>query len=158
MGLFTFMKEVGEKLLGGGQPGQASAGQQGQAGPSQEQIAAALGKRVSDLGLRAENLQVRFENGTVYVDGKTPTKAEREQIILAVGNIECVEAVQDNLQVAQAAPEAKFYTVQKGDTLSKISKQFYSDANKYMQIFEANKPMLTHPDKIYPGQVLRIPQ
>ena len=49
------------------------------------------------------------------------------------------------------------YTVQKGDTLSKISKEQYGDANKYQQIFEANKPMLTHPDKIYPGQVLRIP-
>ena len=156
MGLFTFMKEVGEKLLG--RSSAQATGQQGQAEPAQEQIAVALGKRVSDLGLRAENLQVRFENGTVYVDGKTPTQAEREKIILAVGNIEGVEAVQDNLQVEQAAPEAQFYTVQKGDTLSKISKQFYGDPNKYMQIFEANKPMLTHPDKIYPGQVLRIPQ
>ena len=44
-----------------------------------------------------------------------------------------------------------------GDTLSKISKQFYGDANKYMKIFEANKPMLKSPDKIYPGQNLRIP-
>ena len=47
--------------------------------------------------------------------------------------------------------EARFYTVQKGDTLSKISKEHYGDANKYHAIFEANKPMLTHPDKIYPG-------
>jgi nucleoid-associated protein YgaU len=49
------------------------------------------------------------------------------------------------------------YTVQKGDTLSKISKQFYGDANKYMKIFDANKPMLSDPNKIYPGQNLRIP-
>jgi nucleoid-associated protein YgaU len=41
--------------------------------------------------------------------------------------------------------------------LSKISKEFYGNPNKYPQIFEANKPMLTHPDKIYPGQLLRIP-
>jgi nucleoid-associated protein YgaU len=47
--------------------------------------------------------------------------------------------------------------VQKGDTLSKVAKEMYGDANKYPQIFEANKPMLTHPDKIYPGQKLRIP-
>jgi nucleoid-associated protein YgaU len=47
--------------------------------------------------------------------------------------------------------------VVKGDNLSKISKQHYGDPNKYMKIFEANKPMLSHPDKIYPGQVLRIP-
>jgi len=65
--------------------------------------------------------------------------------------------VDDQLAVPQPEPQAKFYTVVKGDTLSKISQQFYKDANQYMKIFEANKPMLTHPDKIYPGQVLRIP-
>ena len=59
--------------------------------------------------------------------------------------------------MASAAAESRFYTVQKGDTLSKIAKEYYGDANKYPQIFEANKPMLTHPDKIYPGQKLRIP-
>jgi len=47
--------------------------------------------------------------------------------------------------------------VVKGDTLSAIAKKYYGDANKYNAIFEANKPMLTHPDKIYPGQKLRIP-
>ena len=45
----------------------------------------------------------------------------------------------------------------KGDTLSKVAKEFYGNANKYPVIFEANRPMLSHPDKIYPGQVLRIP-
>jgi nucleoid-associated protein YgaU len=49
------------------------------------------------------------------------------------------------------------YTVQKGDTLSKISKQFYGDANKYKKIFDANRDQLKDPDKIQPGQVLRIP-
>jgi len=52
---------------------------------------------------------------------------------------------------------SKFYTVKSGDSLSKIAKEFYGDASKYPQIFEANKPMLKDPDKIYPGQVLRIP-
>ena len=52
---------------------------------------------------------------------------------------------------------ARFHTVMRGDTLSKIAKNFYGDAMKYPLIFEANKPMLSHPDKIYPGQVLRIP-
>ena len=65
--------------------------------------------------------------------------------------------MQDDIIVSTPAPEAKFYTVVKGDNLSMISKQYYGDPNKYMKIFEANKPMLTHPDKIYPGQVLRIP-
>jgi nucleoid-associated protein YgaU len=77
--------------------------------------------------------------------------------------------VEDNITVAVATAEApavaeasstsqsRFYTVKSGDTLSKISKEFYSDPNRYNAIFEANKPMLEDPDKIYPGQVLRIP-
>ena len=52
---------------------------------------------------------------------------------------------------------APFYTVRKGDTLSAIAKRHYGDANAYNSIFEANRPMLDHPDRIYPGQVLRIP-
>jgi len=59
--------------------------------------------------------------------------------------------------VARAEPEAQWHTVVRGDTLSAIAKKFYGDANKYPVIFEANKPMLSHPDKIYPGQMLRIP-
>ncbi len=74
------------------------------------------------------------------------------------GNIKGVAAVESKLTVAQAAPEPRFYTVKPGDTLSKIAKQFYNDVNRYQAIFEANKPMLTHPDKIYPGQALRIPE
>ena len=61
------------------------------------------------------------------------------------------------MTVADSAPESQWYTVVSGDNLSKISKQFYGTPNKYPQIFEANKPMLTHPDKIYPGHLLRIP-
>jgi nucleoid-associated protein YgaU len=68
-----------------------------------------------------------------------------------------VKAVNDMLTVATPADESKYYTVVSGDTLSKIAKQFYGNPNKYPVIFEANKPMLTHPDKIYPGQLLRIP-
>ena len=54
-------------------------------------------------------------------------------------------------------PAPRTYTVKPGDTLSKISKEFYGNANDYMKIFEANQPLLKDPDKIYPGQVLKIP-
>jgi nucleoid-associated protein YgaU len=57
-----------------------------------------------------------------------------------------------------AAAGGGTYTVQKGDTLSKISKQYYGDPNKYNRIFEANRDQLKDPDKIFPGQVLKIPQ
>ena len=59
---------------------------------------------------------------------------------------------------ANSTPVARTYTVQPGDNLSKISKQFYGDANKYMKIFEANKDKLTDPDKVRAGIELVIPQ
>lgn len=77
--------------------------------------------------------------------------------MLSCGNLEGVEHVQDQLGVIEVEASPQFYTVVRGDTLSKISKEFYGNANLYMRIFEANKPMLSHPDKIYPGQMLRIP-
>jgi len=67
------------------------------------------------------------------------------------------EKVTEDLAVKQSAPTAQYHTVVSGETLSAIAKKYYGDANKYPEIFEANKPMLKHPDKIYPGQSLRIP-
>jgi nucleoid-associated protein YgaU len=86
---------------------------------------------------------------------------------VAAGNVEGISKVEDRLAVLPPAgeipvimpvePEKQFYTVVPGDTLSKIAKRMYGNANKYPVIFEANTPMLKHPDKIYPGQVLVIP-
>ena len=56
-----------------------------------------------------------------------------------------------------AAATARTYTVASGDTLSKISKQFYNDANQWQRIFDANRDILNNPDRIFPGQHLRIP-
>ena len=81
----------------------------------------------------------------------------KEKIVLCCGNVAGVAKVNDMMSVDQSAPEATYYTVVAGDNLSKISKANYGDPNKYMKIFEANKPMLSNPDRIYPGQVLRIP-
>ena len=77
--------------------------------------------------------------------------------MLTCGNVAGVAAVDDDLIVDKPQPESQWHTVESGDNLSKIAKKFYGDANKYPQIFEANKPMLKDPDKIYPGQKLRIP-
>ena len=81
-----------------------------------------------------------------------------EKAILTAGNIDGVGRVDANIVVAETASEPQFYAVKSGDTLSKIAHEFYGNANRYPEIFEANKPMLTHPDKIYPGQNLRIPR
>ena len=81
----------------------------------------------------------------------------REKILLTVGNTAGISAVDDAIEVEAAEPEAQFHTVERGDTLSAIAKKYYGKASKYPVIFEANKPMLDNPDRIYPGQVLRIP-
>jgi nucleoid-associated protein YgaU len=94
---------------------------------------------------------------TVRVSGTAKDQPTKEKVILCCGNIAGVEKVVDDLAVEEAAPQAQFHTVMKGDTLSAIAKKYYDDASRYPEIFEANKPMLKHPDKIYPGQSLRIP-
>ena len=150
--MFSFVKDIGEKLFGSGkaQAAQPSA-------PTSAEIVAALDGKIKNLGLQVDQLNISFADGTASAYGTAASQKDRELTILAIGNSEGVAAVEDNISVKSPEPEAKFYTIVKGDTLSKVSKQFYSDPNKYMKIFEANKPMLTHPDKIFPGQVLRIP-
>ena len=94
----------------------------------------------------------------MVVKGKTNDSATAEKIAIALGNTIGVAEVDNQLEADNAEDESNFYTVVSGDTLSKIAKEQYGNANDYMKIFEANKPMLSHPDKIYPGQVLRIPK
>ncbi len=97
------------------------------------------------------------EDGKIIISGKAKTQADAEKAIIAAGNSAGVAEVESRIEVAEPAPEAKMYEVKSGDTLSKIAKEFYGDAMKYPHIFDANKPMLADPDKIYPGQILRIP-
>lgn len=155
MGLFNFIKEAGEKLFGG----EAQAAAPADAAAANAKAAAAISKYIASLQLAPADLAVSFDGttSTVTVAGTAPDQATKEKILLAAGNVAGVGQVDDHMTVAAAAPEARFHTVARGDTLSAIAKQYYGDANKYNAIFEANRPMLSHPDKIYPGQVLRIP-
>ena len=162
MGLISFFKEAGEKLFG-------KEVQEVQAAPAKadsavlaeanREAATAIENYINTLGLTVTALTVTFDGATsvAKVYGVAKDQATKEKVILAAGNVQGVGGVEDNMSVDLSQPEAKFYTVQKGDTLSKIAKEFYGNANAYMKIFEANKPMLSHPDKIYPGQNLRIP-
>ena len=164
MGLMSFLKEAGEKLFG---RGEAKAAQDAVAtAPTAENVAAlskAAGASIVNCinaqGLPGKNLDLSFDadSATVTVAGQVEDQATKEKILLCCGNVAGVAAVNDLMTVATPAPESQWYVVVSGDNLSKISKQYYGTPNKYTQIFEANKPMLTHPDKIYPGQVLRIP-
>ena len=155
MGLLSFIKDAGEKLFGRGEAQAAGA----DPAAANNAAARAIENYIASMKLGAEGLQVDFDaaSATVTVSGTAPDQQTREKIVLCCGNVAGVGKVIDNLSVSNPAPEAQYYTVVRGDTLSKIAKQYYGNANEYMPIFEANKPMLTHPDKIYPGQVLRIP-
>jgi nucleoid-associated protein YgaU len=142
MGLFNFLKEAGKSVFGGS----AEAAE-----PEK------LKGEIDGVGVDSSKLDVKVEGDKVVLSGEAASQEEKEKAILAVGNIAGVATVEDAVKTPAAEPESVFHTVAKGDTLSAIAKKHYGDANAYMKIFEANKPMLSHPDKIYPGQMLRIP-
>jgi nucleoid-associated protein YgaU len=151
MGLIDFVKGAGAKLgLGEKDPTQTEEFKERRKGNL-------LAQHVMALELNIDDLRVDFDDGIATIQGKTETQAEREKVVLAIGNVEGVSQVDDMIQVIKAEPEATLHTVVRGDTLSKLAKKHYGDAMKYPVIFEANKPMLSDPDKIYVGQVLRIP-
>lgn len=152
MGLFSFLKNAGAKVFSSLKKEEIVQQKEVILTKTQQ-----LEKVVNKLGIPIDNLSIDLGE-QVMVTGKTDTNSDREKIILALGNVKGISSVADNIVVANPEPEAVFYTVMKGDTLSIIAKKQYADGRKYRRIFEANKPMLKHPDKIYPGQVLRIPQ
>lgn len=152
MGLFSFIKNAGAKLLNRKKP---EAVVEDTRSPEEIKIGA-LRDEIARLGLPVNNLDIDLAEH-VSVTGTTDTNANREKIILALGNVEGVASVGDMISVTNPEPESTFHEVKRGDTLSKISKEVYGDPMKYNAIFEANQPMLSHPDKIYPGQILRIP-
>jgi nucleoid-associated protein YgaU len=157
MGFFDFVKEAGDKILGGGKAQAAPAPDPAAKATADREAAWALVKLINGLGLKVDDLGVKVSDGLATVTGKAASQGDKEKVVLAVGNVRGIGRVDDQMTVAKAEPEATFYTVKPGDTLSKIAREAYGNANKYPVIFEANKPMLTDPNKIYPGQVLRIP-
>ncbi|MDO5658191.1 MAG: peptidoglycan-binding protein LysM [Paracoccus sp. (in: a-proteobacteria)] len=170
MAFWDFVKGAGKKVLDE-QPA-AEAAQDDTARKVE-----ALTKEVRALGLNDSSVKLGLNGDTVTIENRGTDRETLEKLILAVGNIEGIARVEANLpdeaEATQTASAERpklesagvssssgpvFHDVQKGDSLSAIAKKYLGDANKYMAIFEANKPMLTDPDKIYPGQKLRIPR
>ena len=161
MGMISFLKEAGEKLFGG-KPAVAAA----IAEPTNaEKLAAAnqvaseaIKNYINSQNLPGNDLTISYNGADqiVTVSGKVASQEIREKLVICCGNVQSVAGVADNME-SPPEPEGTYHTVVSGDTLSAISKKVYGNANLYNQIFEANRPMLSHPDKIYPGQVLRIP-
>jgi nucleoid-associated protein YgaU len=152
MGIFSFIKNAGAKVFGIGKTTEEENAEKS------EQLRDAI----KALELEVADLSIEVDDDAVKIWGETADLATKEKVVLVVGNTNGVASVDDNLTVAEIevieeALMAQFHTVESGDTLGKIAKNYYGNAMKYPVIFEANKPMLSHPDKIYPGQVLRIP-
>lgn len=142
MGLFDFIKEAGVAL------GITSADET----PSAEDLKAELDSH--DLG--TENITVEVDGDKAIVKGSVEDQSAFEKVIVAVGNSLGISQVETQVDVPNES-DPVLHTVKKGDTLWAIATKHYGNGSKYNAIFEANKPMLSHPDKIYPGQVLRIP-
>ncbi len=182
MGIFDFVKDAGAKIGIGEskaeKAAEAKAANAAQASEISARIKArkaagakaermerlaeskkALGleKYVRDLGFDIEKLDVKFDDGVATISGTAADQTTREKAILAIGNTEGVGQVQDEIEVTDSGAESELHVVAPGDSLSAIAKTHYGDASKYPTIFEANRPMLSDPDSIFPGQVLRIP-
>ena len=140
MGLLSFAKNIGKSLFGDDDDDATATD--------------ALTKELDDLGLDATGVEVKKEGDEVVLSGAPASQSLKEKIMTALGNVKGISGVQDN---TEGGSEGVFHTVEKGDTLWAIAEKTMGNGAKYEEIFEANKPMLTHPDKIYPGQVLRIP-
>jgi len=169
MGFFDFLADAGSRVFSKDDP--------------EPEITLPIIKHIENSGVDVSHLKTSFAAGVVTLSGYVPNQEQKEKAVLTAGNIAGVSRVQDNLILGQkpadvvaaekaeaeaaaaeadkpgeAAWESRTYTVKSGDTLGKIAKEFYGNAMEYPKIFEANKPMLSNPDKIYPGQVLRIPE
>lgn len=162
MGLFDFVTKAGSKL--GGKIFDVTHDEVDITTPKEippEQLnklrAKSIIENIKESGVEVEDLNVVVDGEKVTLRGKVKTQESNEKLTLVAGNQHGIGSVDCQLEVVKPEPESTFYIVKPGDTLSKIAKRFYGSASKYPVIFEANKPMLTDPNKIYVGQNLRIP-
>jgi nucleoid-associated protein YgaU len=150
MGFFDFVKDAGRQIFNT----DAEAA---------DNIREHLEVRTS--GIR--NLEVEYDDGVATLCGDCVNQATKDSAVLIAGNLKGVEKVNaEDLRVdgpkeqavPRPEPQAEFYTIEKGDTLSAIAKRYYGDVSAYTRIFEANKDIIEDPDRIFPGQKIRIPK
>ncbi|MFQ5571943.1 MAG: peptidoglycan-binding protein LysM [Rhodothermales bacterium] len=147
MGIFDFLKNIGKKV---------------DKGQEAEQIKRNIH---TALGTQVENLHVSYEDGNVTLSGVVESQAAKEKAVLLAGNIKGVETVDDSgltvkpqpVEQKEPEPAFTFYTIQSGDSLSKIARRYYGNATKWPALFEANREVIEDPDLIYPGQQIRVP-
>jgi nucleoid-associated protein YgaU len=154
MGLFDFVRNIGNKLFAS----DASAAD----------AAAKIQREVADAGLGIDNLQVKYDpsSGNCALSGTCPSAEVMQKAVLIAGNVQGVSNVDvTNLDLVEAQSiaaaadqDVEYYVIVPGDNLSKIAKHFYGNPNLYPKIFDANREVIKHPDKIFPGQKIRIPR
>lgn len=145
--LFDFAKDMGKKLF-----------------TSDEDAAANILAHINANNPGVDPLNVAFDDGTVTMSGAAKDQPAKEKAVLMAGNVEGVEKVNaDDVSVPPPPPAepppppVQYYVIKSGDTLYGIAKAFYGNGMKYPDIFEANREVIEDPDKIYPGQKIRIP-
>jgi nucleoid-associated protein YgaU len=142
MGLFDFWKDKGDDVIS-----------------DETKAAGDIKQHVEAADVNVDDLDVAYNDGVVDMAGSAASAEEKERAVLAAGNIKGVEEVKaDELQAPQQTEAVDFYTIESGDTLSVLAKRHYGDAMQYVKIFEANRGIISDPDKIYPGQKIRIPK
>ncbi len=109
-----------------------------------------------------KNIDVKFDDGVATICGDCDNQKIKDQAILIAGNVKGVEKIiADGLNAPEPAAEIvsmdAFYEIKSGDTLGKIAKEYYGKASQYTRIFDANREIISDPNKIYPGQKIRIP-
>ena len=144
MGLFDFAKDVGKQLF----DTDAEAA---------DNIKQHLDVKLSGI----KNVDVTFDDGLATVCGDCINEATRNNAVLIVGDVKGVEKIDaDGLtfpEVVEEVEKVEYYEIVSGDTLGGIAKKFYGSASKYTRIHEANKELIPDPNRIYPGQKIKIP-
>lgn len=141
MGLFDFIKDMGEKLFG-----------------SEDQAAEKIKQKIEASNPGVKDLKVVYKDGVVELSGTADSAEAMEKAVLMAGNVKGVSEVEaGGLTAPPQQAKVEYYVIQKGDTLSAIAKRYYGKANDYPRIFEANREVIKDPDLIYPGQKIRIP-
>lgn len=163
MDLFGFAKDVGRRLFN-----------------TEDDAVDKIRELIEENNPGVTNLGVEFNQGIVSLSGECDSAAAMQQCALLAGNVQGVADVYVNRMTvkapatpvqspdivaaaaatpaAQAEPVEQTYVIKSGDTLGKIAKEFYGKASAYMKIFEANRGIIENPDRIYPGQTIRIPR
>jgi len=145
MGLFDFAKDVGRQLF-----------------DTDDEAADNIKQHIEIKMTGISDVDVQFDDGVATICGSCINEATRNTAILIAGDVKGVEkVVADGLTFPEPVEEKKekveYYEIVSGDTLGGIAKKFYGNASRYTRIHEANKELIPDPNKIYPGQKIKIP-